>query len=355
MLGRLLRFSSKDVFTNLASEELIFQRTAGHALLFYVNSTCVVLGRTQNPFNEADVGYAASHSFPLARRRSGGGTVVHDEGNLNFCFIRPREEHDPLYNAKFVATVLREDFGIEASVNHRADILIDGKKVSGAAYRISKNRAYHHGTLLVNSNLDQLRRLLKSPLRAGIKAMGAKSVPSPVTRLTDHYHEELNLEDVTQAIAKRYSDKSCQLRTVCSEEVEAMCGGMGKERGELCSHDWVYGQTPRFSSVHDIGNVRIQFEMRKGAIVDNITLLQRGCPSSVSKDDMPSIDLVSKDIPFDGQAVEKAFTLDNSNDSVENLAIALREEIPSQYVNEELRKSIHASISGSPVFGSEIY
>ena len=161
-MGSAFRFSSTDVFTNLASEERMFQEGPLNAILFYVNRNAVVLGRTQNPFREVDVAYARDKRFSIARRRSGGGCVIHDTGNLNFCFIRPREEHDAYNNARLVASVLNDDFDIDATVNKRADIVVDGKKVSGAAYRISKDRAYHHGTLLVNSNLDILRRVLKS-------------------------------------------------------------------------------------------------------------------------------------------------------------------------------------------------
>ena len=221
--------------------------------------------------------YANARSIPISRRRSGGGTVVHDDGNLNFCFMRPRSEHDPLQNAALVAKVLNNEFGIRASVNQRADILVGGNKVSGAAYRISRNRAYHHGTLLIDSDLERLRRLLKSPMRERLQASGTKSVPASVANLQTFYAGELRAADVMQAIGEYYLQtlqrNVTRVQPVSSSQVELDCGGMQAERGELCSHEWVYGKTPRF--MFDLARYNgpvLRFHLAKGAVVDRITV-----------------------------------------------------------------------------------
>lgn len=271
-VGRLIRFTSKNVFTNLAAEERLFQRANIKSLMFYVNSDCVVLGRTQNPFKEVDVAYAAANGIPIARRRSGGGTVFHDEGNLNFCFVRSRDEHEPLSNAKLVASVLWEAFGIKASVNDRADILVEGLKVAGAAYRISKDRAYHHGTLLINSNLDRLRRVLKSPLSDDLEALGTQSIRSSVTNLSRHCSQAIDTSMVIDAITDRFSRTNAKVISVSPGLVEREFGGMQAERGELCSHAWVYGKTPRFTYTSRIDKDLLKFEVDKGTIVSKATL-----------------------------------------------------------------------------------
>eukprot|EP00177_Eucheuma_denticulatum_P001007 GFKZ01001834.1.p1 GENE.GFKZ01001834.1~~GFKZ01001834.1.p1 ORF type:complete len:365 (+),score=45.36 GFKZ01001834.1:820-1914(+) len=353
-IGRLLRFSSRNVFTNLAAEERLFQRAENKSLMFYVNSDAVVLGRTQNPFKEVDVAYAAAHNIPIARRRSGGGTVVHDEGNLNFCFVRSREEHEPLSNAKLVASVLREAFGIRAVVNERADILVDGKKVSGAAYRISKGRAYHHGTLLIHSNLPRLRRLLKSPLSDGLVALGTKSVPSPVTNLNGHYSGTLHTRDVIDAIADRFSRTNAHVIPITPADVERDYGGMQAERGELCSHAWVYGKTPRFSYDYRVDDHVFKFEIDKGTVVSTVSVQSQDnspqTPAQVSMGAMLA-EVLSGQL-FDGtllaarvRSAAKNRVWGNGSESQlsrdihETLAQRLQTDIPEQYWREDSEPS----------------
>lgn len=337
--GRILRLTSRNIFTNLAAEERLFEKSSGRALLFYINSDCVVLGRTQNPFNEVDVAYAATHGIPIARRRSGGGTVVHDEGNLNFCFMRPREEHEPLENAKLVASVLHTEFGINAQVNSRADILVDDKKVSGAAYRITRNRAYHHGTLLINSNLERLKRVLKSPLSSTIEAMGTKSVRSPVTNLCEHCDGDLRPGAVIDAIAERFSRTQARVVPVSSALVEREYGGMQAERGELCSHAWVYGQTPKFSfSLQVDDSLILKFDMAKGALVVRVTVQQD--KFAENENEMLELERFLNaqvvGLPFDGPAFSRKLEGRSGSDLFEKSRGALKEAVPSQFWRDDI-------------------
>lgn len=343
-VGKLFRLTSKNIFTNLAAEERLFQRTANKSLLFYVNSDSVVLGRTQNPFKEVDVRYAAANSIPIARRRSGGGTVVHDEGNLNFCFVRPREEHEPLSNARLVASVLREDFGIKAVVNDRADILVEGMKVSGAAYRLSRNRAYHHGTLLIHSDLERLKRVLQSPLSEKLTATGTKSIRSPVTNLSDHCSGGIDTGAVVDAIADRFSRTNAFVTLLSADQVERQYGGMQAERGELCSHGWVYGKIPRFSFDYGVGGHEISIAIGKGAIVSEVSVKGAGS----NDDDRRSLELASfltdcvANQPFDGKHLARRIR-DSAlpqyagidGEMKESLARNVQKEIPCQFWRDE--------------------
>lgn len=273
VIRRVASFMSRNVFANLAAEERYFDRTSGHSLIFYVNSPCVVMGRFQNPFKEADVAYASSHRIPIARRKSGGGTVVHDEGNLNVCFMRPRDEHDPCANSKLLAKVLHDEFGIPATVDKRADIRVDGLKVSGSAYRISRNRAYHHATLLVNSDLQLLRRLLASPLKDQLEAKGTPSVPSSVVNLSECGDGNIDIPTVMQAIADRWKeDGHARIQSLSPDVLEREFGGFQEERSEFRDHSWVYGQTPQFSFVGEHDGLSVEFSMDKGTVVSGVTL-----------------------------------------------------------------------------------
>jgi lipoate---protein ligase len=261
---RIVRLLSNDVFKNLAAEEALFTSlpAGSRALLFYVNTAAVVVGRTQNPFFEADIASAEEQSASIARRRSGGGTVVHDEGNLNFCFMGPRAAHDPNANAQLLVRVLGDAFGVRAGLSERGDILVAGRKVSGAAYRIASDRAYHHGTLLVHSDLDRLRGLLRSPLRDQLCVTGAASVPAPVANLSD-FAADITIPSLISAVAERFghvvasssrNDASshgvgnkAEVEELTEELVAKECSRFAAEHRDLCSTNWVYGQIPRFS------------------------------------------------------------------------------------------------------------
>lgn len=347
MVGRILRFTSTNIFTNLAAEERLFNRSSGRSLLFYVNSECAVLGRTQNPFNEVDVAYAAKNAIPIARRRSGGGTVVHDEGNLNFCFIRPKDEHNPLSGAKLVAGVLKDEFGINAVVNNRADILVEGKKVSGAAYRISRDRSYHHGTLLINSDLSRLRRLLKSPLKHGLTALGTASLPSSVTNLNNHYSGDLPVDAVVEAITERFSRSNANVSPLTPANVEKTFGGLQSERGEICSQAWVYGRTPRYSFNCTICNTPISFEVGKGAIVSGVSVPRVDEERVTEQDDIGSFLMqCCEGKSFDGKLLANAVREEKSHIIDSNLkakvALAIEETIPVQYWREDVELPNHA-------------
>lgn len=349
-IGRLIHFTSKNIFTNLAAEECLFQRANIKSLMFYINSDCVVLGRTQNPFKEVDIAYASANGIPIARRRSGGGSVFHDEGNLNFCFVRSREEHEPLSNAKLVASVLHEAFGIKAGVNERADILVDGMKIAGAAYRISKDRAYHHGTLLINSNLDRLRRVLKSPLSDDLDVLGTQSIPSSVTNLSQHCSQPIDTSMVIDAITERFSRTNAKVIPVSPDLVERECGGMQAERGELYSHAWVYGKTPRFTYTYRIDDDLLKFEVDKGTVILNVTFESAdGSPQSAVQNAVSNLsaDCMSGQL-FDGKLLAnrvrgaaqmgipgKSVDQQLLRDVQEKIATALQAKIPEQFWRED--------------------
>ncbi|KAI0562207.1 Lipoyltransferase/lipoate-protein ligase [Gracilaria domingensis] len=264
---RVMLLRSRNAFSNLAAEELLLQASKKQTLLFYINAPCVILGRTQNAFKEADISYAKNEQVSIMRRRSGGGTVVHDEGNVNFCWMTARDEYSPHKAATMIAEVLQSEFGISsAAVNERADILVEGMKVSGAAYRITGKRAYHHGTLLVDSDLARLSRVLRSPLRGELHASGTQSVRSKVTNIS--MHQNMTAGQLMNAVATRFAGNA-NIDEVKPHDLE----DFHKERNELSSHAWVYGQTPRFRyEVQVDSDTHLTLHARKGGIVENVVV-----------------------------------------------------------------------------------
>lgn len=124
---------SYDIFTNLALEDWLYKNfdfSRHHVLLLWANDPCVVIGRHQNPFTEANVSKLVDNGITLARRNSGGGAVYHDRGNLNCTFFTPRERYNRKYNLNILTRALFREWAIKAEINKRDDIIINDKKVS---------------------------------------------------------------------------------------------------------------------------------------------------------------------------------------------------------------------------------
>ena len=120
--------ASQNPYQNLALEHVLLQTLTAPALFLYVNQPCVVIGRAQNPWIEANLPFLKEQAMPLVRRQSGGGTVVHDLGNLNFSFISPKARYDKKLHLKIVLNALRA-LGIPAEMNARHDLILQDKKI----------------------------------------------------------------------------------------------------------------------------------------------------------------------------------------------------------------------------------
>nr|KMM73362.1 lipoate-protein ligase A [Coccidioides posadasii RMSCC 3488] len=219
---------STDPYVNLSIENFLYKHTPTDSkiLFLYVNSPTVVIGRNQNPWLETNLHLLNRAKAPknvvepsctpvtLLRRRSGGGAVFHDEGNLNFSVICPKPIFHRDKHAEMVVRALHKLGAINTRVNTRHDIVMGGHssapvpqrvvhfdtddvesppvratpqalKISGSAYKLSSFRALHHGTCLVDSpNLESIGAFLRSPARPYLHAKGVESVRSPIGNIS---------------------------------------------------------------------------------------------------------------------------------------------------------------------------
>ncbi|MBW0481686.1 hypothetical protein O181_021401 [Austropuccinia psidii MF-1] len=249
--------NSLDPYLNLSIEEFLFRKVEIEKpiLFLFRNRKSVIIGRNQNPWQEADLDKLDRQEILLVRRRSGGGTVYHDEGNTNYSVMVPRLQFNRRKNAELVASALTQ-MGVNAvNVTDRHDVCVEDFKVSGSAFRITNARAYHHGTMLINSDLAQLRGALRPSKKFDIvdsKAVG--SVKSPVTSLSGTANASVNHEQFVKHVCKAfiqhyYPSINYFPRPNAIGESE-LVNNEFIQTGyqELKSWQWIFGQTPQFSS-----------------------------------------------------------------------------------------------------------
>ena len=193
-----------DPYENLALEQALLESVRPGQCILYLwqNENTVVIGKNQNPWKECKTALLQQEGGKLARRLSGGGAVFHDLGNLNFTFLMPQEDYDLDRQLNVIQTAL--DFlGIPCQRSGRNDILAGGRKFSGNAFYKNGKQAYHHGTLLVDADLDGLNRYL-SPSKAKLRSKGVDSVRSRVVNLRE-FKPELTIEMLKSALIRAFS------------------------------------------------------------------------------------------------------------------------------------------------------
>jgi lipoate-protein ligase A len=186
----LINLDTTDPFFNLAIEEFLLKNSDEEYLILGVNSPCVIIGKHQSAHREVNTRYVLENKIPVIRRISGGGTVFHDNGNLNFTFIRQSKTGKQVDFPKYTQPVIDFLFflGITAKFEGKSDLKVDGFKISGNAEHIHRNRVLHHGTLLYCTSLEMLRNSLRKDTSC-YHTRAVASNPSPVLNLNEKLKE----------------------------------------------------------------------------------------------------------------------------------------------------------------------
>lgn len=254
---------STDVFTNLALEDWLYRKhdfDHKSLLLLWQNDPCVVIGRHQNPWVEANVPYLRESYTKLARRNSGGGTVFHDLGNLNCTFFTRRSAYDRRRNLEVVCSAIKAVSSLDVQVNDRDDIVFNAnkedKKVSGTAAKLGRETAYHHCTVLVDVNECVLHDALSSGAE-GVESRATQSVRVPVKNLSE-LCPKIRMDDFKEALGWIFLRTDVDGQWVDDERLMEQRGfqmvrpeevwypGIDKLREEFESAQWIFGKTPKF-------------------------------------------------------------------------------------------------------------
>lgn len=231
---------------NLAFEEYCLRNLDPQYdyLLLYINEPAVIIGRSQNTFQEVDHEFVRQKGIHVVRRISGGGAVYHDYGNLNFSFITKYEKTNILNFRKFTAPVIRalHDLGVPAELSERNDIVAFGMKISGNAQHSTQKSMFSHGTLLFDAEMENLVRALNVKGEK-IEPKGVQSVKSRVANISEFLERSIDMDTF----------KNCLL-----ESIFEPYGGMRERKltdkdweniqllsaEKYQSWDWNYGKSP---------------------------------------------------------------------------------------------------------------
>lgn len=240
---------SNDIFTNLALEDWFYRNydfTKHHIMMLWRNNPCVVIGRHQNPWLEANItnlGDITENGVQLARRNSGGGTVYHDRGNLNVTFFTARKEYNRRRNLELITHAIFKEYDIKINISPREDLCINDIKVSGTAAKLGQPSAYHHCTLLVDVDKGNLSRALQKQ-ECGIKTNATKSVRSQILNLCE-LNPKIAIDDLLHAIGREYMNPRSCFQII--NPTEQQFPGLTEIRDTLKDWEWCYGKTPKFS------------------------------------------------------------------------------------------------------------
>ncbi len=272
---RLLISDSYDPWFNLAVEECIFRQMSPdqRVLFLWRNANTVVIGRAQNPWKECNTRRMEQDGVKLARRSSGGGAVFHDLGNTCFTFMAGKPEYDKSISTQIILNAL-SSLGIQATASGRNDLVVikeDGeRKVSGSAYKETKDRGFHHGTLLLSADLNRLADYL-NPDPKKLQAKGITSVRSRVTNLVELL-PGIDHQQICAAIEQSFFDYYDE--TVAAEIISPQAlpdlPGFVEQFAKQSSWAWNFGQAPAFSHLADTrfawGGIELHFDVLQGAI-----------------------------------------------------------------------------------------
>ena len=270
--NRLVLSKSFDPWFNLAVEEYLTAKLEKKQVILYLwqNNNTVVIGSNQNPWKECDIGKIRENGMKLARRQSGGGAVFHDKGNLNFTFIAGNDIFDTEKQFKVILKAVRS-FGLNAEFSGRNDILVNNSKFSGNAFFSNEQASYHHGTLLIDSNLSTLSKIL-TPSERKIKSKGIDSVRARVTNLRN-LSEEITVETMNERIIASFTELYGEFADISEISEETYDSEDFKKMYKTqTSWGWIFGDSPSFESVHGEkfkwGEVEIGLNLQDGQISD---------------------------------------------------------------------------------------
>lgn len=263
-----------DPALNLALEEYALKHFPADEdyLLFYINEPSIIIGKNQNTVEEINAAYVKENAIHVVRRLSGGGAVYHDLGNLNFSFIT-NDDGKSFHNyRKFTEPVVKalHELGVEAELTGRNDIQVGERKISGNAQYSTRGRMFSHGTLMFDSEIENVVSALNVNLEK-IKSKGVKSIRSRVANISEFLREPLTVAEFRQKLLESIFGGTDIPEYKLSEADWEAVRKLADERYR--NWDWNYGKSPAFNIRHTkriegVGTFDVRLDVKNGQIAE---------------------------------------------------------------------------------------
>ena len=267
---RYLKNPSTNPYYNMAFDEYCLESLPIDEPVFFLwqNRPAVIVGYNQEVNTEVNIDYLKEKGIDLVRRVTGGGAVYHDLENLNYTIVGRSEDLERDY-PEYAALMMKalQALGVPATLSGRNDILVDGKKVSGFAKRVCKNRLMVHGTLMYNVDVDVLTHVL-NPSTTKLQSKGIASVRSRVTNLCNYLPELSDIQAfknrLEEILSNNYSDAEYKLSEADLANIQQLTDE------KFATWEWNYGRSPKATLVHSArlacGTVEIHLTLAENRI-----------------------------------------------------------------------------------------
>ena len=254
---------------NLAAEQYLMQHANEDCFMLWRNHNTIVVGKNQNTLSQINPEFVKKHQVKVVRRITGGGTVYHDLGNVNFTFIHVGANKKQIDFSIYTRPILEylNQCDVPAVLDGRNDLTVNGLKISGNAQHIQNNRVLHHGTLLFDVDLEMLGAALSvDPEKYRDKAV--KSIQSRVTNIRNHLLDQPTVEQFMKSLG-RYMQKAYNAAvTAFSDDDLEQINKLAQETYRQWA--WNFGDSPAYDFSRSTrtpgGTIDIRMNVRKGTI-----------------------------------------------------------------------------------------
>lgn len=310
-----------DPYHNLATEEYVLKEIREDAFMLWRNEPSIIVGKHQNTLSEINPDYVRDHHIKVVRRLSGGGAVFHDLGNINFTFTHTGMNDNLVNFRKYTEPILEvlQKMGVDARFEGRNDLTIIGKKFSGNAMHVWKNKVLHHGTLLFSSQMADLSAALQAnPAKFTDKSV--KSVRSRVTNIQEHLSEPMDVvkfaEKIQDHIVAKYPE--ARFYEFTDEDHRKIQKLVDQKYG---TWEWNYGYSPTYNFTKVIrtansGTLEFNLEVREG-VIKSVKIYG----DYFGRDDPEEIETTLQEVRHEKNAIKEALLRFTIGDYFANLSL----------------------------------
>ena len=272
---------SVDSALGLAAEEYLLSIAKEDCFMLWQSDEAIIIGRNQNAWSQVNAQVVRKKEIPVIRRISGGGTVYHDMGNVNFTFIRPFQKFPQVAYEPFLRPVqsFLEGLGVPASFEGKSDLAVNGLKISGNAQHIHKNKVLHHGTLLFDANLSTLSEALRVS-EGKYTGKAVDSIRKKVVNIRPFLKSDMTVENFMSRFMAGMMRENNGRRGVLSPADRAAINDIAINRYDRW--DWNFGRGPDYGFQNYTDRYAIRFEVRSG-FLQNVKISGDGLSTQVER------------------------------------------------------------------------